>query len=209
MNPFEGLTNAQKNRLFSLLQVHIYRYNKSQEILPTIKHENIICILISGSAKIIKIDYNGNEIISENLDKDSVFASNISDISNENCQILAKEFTEVMVIDYNTFLNSKNFNYSYFNIFFRNIFKIINDKFKYINTRLRILEQKTIRDKLLEYFDIEYRSNFSKTITLPFSLKNLAEYIGVNRSAMFRELRNLKEERLIEIKGRKIILIYK
>ena len=44
---------------------------------------------------------------------------------------------------------------------------------------------------------------------LPFSLKELADYIAVNRSAMFRELRHLKDDKLIEINGRKVKLLYK
>ena len=46
-------------------------------------------------------------------------------------------------------------------------------------------------------------------IKLPFSFKELADYLAVNRTAMFRELKNLKEENLIEIKNRKISLLYK
>ena len=74
---------------------------------------------------------------------------------------------------------------------------------------VRILEKKTIRDKLLEYFEIEYRKTYIKTIELPFNLKDLADYIAVNRSAMFRELKNLKDERFIAIKGKRITLLYK
>ena len=42
-----------------------------------------------------------------------------------------------------------------------------------------------------------------------FSLKDLADYMGVNRSAMFRELKRLKEDHLIEVKGKRITLLYK
>ena len=209
MNPFEGLSDGQKNRLFHLLQVHIYKYQKSQEILPTIKFENIVCIVIKGNAQIIRFDYNGNETVLETLSENSVFGTNISGINNENCDIIAKEYTEVMVIDYNTLLNNKNFNYSYFNVFIKNIFNIINSKFKETNNRMRILEQKTIRDRLLEYFDIEYKKVFQRTIILPFNLKDLADYLAINRSAMFRELKSLKEEKFIEVRGKKIILLTK
>ena len=61
----------------------------------------------------------------------------------------------------------------------------------------------------MEYFDIEYNGNPSKVLYLPFSLKELADYIAVNRSAMFRELKHLKDDKLIEIKNRKITLLYK
>ena len=73
---------------------------------------------------------------------------------------------------------------------------------------MRVLEKKQIRDKLLEYFDIQYRKTRSRTITLPFSLKDLADYIAINRSAMFRELKSLKEENFIKIDGKRITLLY-
>ena len=208
-NPFDGLTKIQINKLFHLLGVHIYKYNKNQEILPTIKSENIICIVMKGSVQIISIDYNGNETISEDIKENGIFGSNIAAISSENYEIVAKEDTEILVINYNTFMNSRNLNYIYFNIFMRNIFDIINTKFKNVNERIEVLEKKTIRDRLLEYFELEYNKTYSRTINLPFNLKDLSNYIAVNRSAMFRELKNLKEERFISIKGKKITLLYK
>ena len=91
----------------------------------------------------------------------------------------------------------------------RNTLVIINNKFKNTNERIRILEKKQIREKLLEYFDIEYKKNRSRNIVMPFTLKDLADYIAVNRSAMFRELKHLKDEGFIEIKSKKITLLYK
>ena len=155
------------------------------------------------------IEYNGNEILIENLSKYDVFGTNISGTNNENCEIIAKGKTEVLVIDYDKLLNEKNLNHPYFNTFLRNLFDITNIKFRERNKRIRILEKKQIRDKLLEYFEIEYINTPSKSLYLPFSLKELADYIAVNRSAMFRELKHLKDDKLIEINGRKITLLYK
>ena len=95
------------------------------------------------------------------------------------------------------------------NTFFRNIFDIINTKIKEKNTRIKILEKKQIREKLLEYFELKYSETNSRFIYLPFTLKDLADYIAVNRSAMFRELKNLKEEKFIAVKGKRITLLYK
>lgn len=135
--------------------------------------------------------------------------TNISGIDYDNCEIISKTKTKVLVIDYNKLINPKNLSHVYFNTFLLNLFDITNTKFKEINKRVRILEKKQIRDKLLEYFDIEYNGNPSKVLYLPFSLKELADYIAVNRSAMFRELKHLKDDKLIEIKNRKITLLYK
>jgi len=208
-SPFEELSKSQINKLYNLLGVHIYNFNKNEEILPTIKNENIIGIIIEGSAQIINIEYNGNEIIIEDLIENSIFGSNISATNNEDCQIIAKQDTQVLVIDYNKLLNPANLKYNYFNIFFRNLFDIINNKFKETNERIKVLEKKQIREKLLEYFEIEHRKTRLKSIYLPFSFRDLSDYLAINRSAMFRELKHLKDENLIEINKRKITLLYK
>ena len=69
-----------------------------------------------------------------------------------------------------------------------------------LNTRIEILSKKSIRDKLLTYFNIISNRNFRKTFTLPFSLTDLADYLCVDRSAMMRELSHLKKEGFIEKK---------
>ena len=210
MNLFEGLTDSQVRKLFILLGVHVYPYNQNEEVLPTIKSENIVGIVLSGFVQIQNIDYNGNEIIVENLTpENSLFGTNLSATNSEDFQLIAKEDSRVVVIDYDRIIDINNFKYSYFQIFFRNLFEIYNLKTREKNERIKVLEKKQIRDKLLEYFEIENKKSGTKYIHLPFPFKDLADYIGVNRASMFRELKHLKEDKLIEVKGRKITLLYK
>ena len=208
-NPFDNLTKGQVSRLLELLGSHTYRYKKGEEILPTIKSENIIAIILYGYAQIVNTDYNGNETIVEELKENSVFGSSISLTNSDSCEIICREDSEVVVIDYNKLLNENNLRHFYFNIFCMNLFDIVNSKIKEKNERIRVLEKKQIRERLLEYFEILYKKANHRTINLPFTFRDLADYIAVNRSAMFRELKNLKEEKFIEVKGQKITLLYK
>ena len=210
MSPFEGLTDLQVRKLFILLGVHVYPYKQNEEVLPTIKSENIVGIVLSGFVQIQNIEYNGNEIIVENLTpENSVFGTNLSATNSEDFQLIAKEDSRVVVIDYDRINDINNFKYSYFQVFFKNLFEIYNLKTKERNERIKVLEKKQIRDKLLEYFEIEFKKSGTRYIHLSFPFKDLADYIAVNRASMFRELKHLKEDKLIEIKGRRITLLYK
>ena len=208
-NPFDNLSKAQITKLYELLGVHVYKYEKNQEILPTIRNDNIIGIILEGFAQIENIEYNGNEMIKENLSKNSVFGNNISYTNSDDCQIIAKQDTTVLVIDYNKLMNPSNLNHNYFNIFFSNLFDIINTKFRKTNERVKVLEKKQIREKLLEFFEIENKKGPLNNIYLNQTFKDLADYLSVDRSAMFRELKHLKNEGFIEVNGRKITLLYK
>ena len=48
-----------------------------------------------------------------------------------------------------------------------------------------------------------------KTFTLPYNYTDLADFLSVDRSAMMRELRSLKEDGFIEKNGNSITLLYK
>ena len=75
--------------------------------------------------------------------------------------------------------------------------------------RIELLTKRSIRDKLIGYFTMLSTRNLSKSFSLPFSLTDLADYLSVDRSAMMRELKLLKEEGFIEKNGNKITLLYK
>ena len=89
----------------------------------------------------------------------------------------------------------------------QNLFTILNDKIKEKNDRISILTNKTIRNRLLEYFNVNITKG-TKYVYLPFNFSNLANYLGVDRSAMTRELKYMKEEGFIEIKGKRITILY-
>lgn len=208
-DPFQGISELQKTKILRLLRTHTYTFNKNEDILEVINNSNVYGILLEGYAKIININYSGEEILIQELFPNTLFGTNMSGIDNNECQIIVEEPSKVLAISYETILREENINHAYFNKFLLNIFEIVNSNYKNTNDRIYILTKKTIRDKLLAFFENEYRKNRSQTIYLPYTLKDLSDYISVNRSAMFRELKSLKEERFIKIDGNRITLLYR
>ena len=181
---------------------------KNNLMLSSVKHENIICILITGHLQIVRTDYYGNRTIIEDLKENSIFGSMISSISNTEYDVLAKEDAQIVIIDFNEIINYNEVNTKYFNQFLKNLLKIISQKIQENNERIEILTNKTIRDKLLAYFRNNTKNSNNRIVYLPFTLTDLADYLAVNRSSMSRELKNLKDEGFIEIKNKKIKLLF-
>ena len=86
--------------------------------------------------------------------------------------------------------------------------QLVLNKVTDLNTRIELLTKRTTRDKLLMYFSLISTRNLSKTFELPLSLTDLADYLNVDRSAMMRELKLLKEDKLVDKIGNRIILLY-
>ena len=204
---FNGISEKEKNKLFTLLHTHVYTFEDNINIIPTIRNTNIIGIVDEGSIEFTKTNYYGDITLIEVLEKDDIFGTSISSLYNNEVELTTKGKTTVIIIDFKRLMKEENTSKSYYNIFIQNLFTILNDKIKSKNDRIGILTNKTIRNRLLEYFNCN-RMAGTNYLYLPFNFTDLAAYLGVDRSAMTRELKYLKEERLIEIKGKKITILY-
>ena len=73
--------------------------------------------------------------------------------------------------------------------------------------RIELLTKIFTRDKLLSYFSLISTRNLNTSFELPlFQLTDLADYLSVDRSAMMRELKLLREDGFIEKSGNRIKL---
>mgnify|MGYP001184794569 FL=1 len=205
---FSKISVNERGKLLRLLETNILSFKKNTTILSSVK-DNVIGIILEGYAQIIRTDYNGNRTIIEELDEESIFGTVISSLNNDEYEIVTKIDTKVLIIDYHSILNYENTNYKYYNQFIKNLLEITTNIIEEKNERIQILTKKTIRDKLLEYFNIYSKKHATRIIYMPFSYTDLADYIAADRSAMSRELSYLKEEGFIETKGRKITLLYR
>lgn len=205
---FHNISEKNKEKLLYTLESYSFTFPKNTRILSKLKEENIIGFVVSGYIQIIRTDLNGNTTIIEEIDENSVFGTLLSSLNNSEYDIVTKEDTKVIIMDYNRIINEENTRLPYYNQFIKNLLEIAITKINERNKRIEILTKKTIRDKLLEYFKIKSEKTGSKIIYLSFTYTELADYLAVDRSAMSRELKNLKEEGFIKTDKKKITLLY-
>lgn len=207
MKIFDQINYKNQQKLLRMLESDIINVPKNNTILSTISNDNIIGIIKEGCIQIIKTDDNGNQIIIDELTTGEVFGSYIAFFNNKDYSIQTKEASEIIIIDYDILMNFNQNTKEYYNQFIKNLLTIIMEDMKKTTERLEILTRKTIRNRLLEYFNISLKNSGTKHIYLPFNFTDLAHYLAVDRSAMMRELKYMKEERIIEIKGKRITLL--
>lgn len=208
INLFDNINDKNIHKLLELFESHTFTIKKNTTLQSIIvKPKKYIAYVNDGYLQGVKNDYNGNITILEEFEENDIFGNVISAHNNNDYEIVAKEDSNVTIIDYDNILNS-DVNIPSYNTFIKNLLTIMSNKINEVNQRVEILTNKTIRNKLLEYFKIIYKDNKSRIIYLPFTYTALADYLAIDRCAMSRELKNLKDEGMIEIKGRKIKLLY-
>jgi len=187
----------------------IIKFKKDMTILSNLNNTNEVGVMILGKSSLIRIDYNGNRTIVSELQKNDLFGGCFSDYVNDEMSVIANTDCEVLFLEYDKLLGKGNKRYNYHEIIIENMIEILVKKINSYNRRIEILNKRTIREKLLEYFHILEKETSSNTFKLPFTFTILAEYLAVDRSAMMREIKNLKDEEIIKIENKIITLIYR
>lgn len=195
-------TNCQK--------VQKKSFGKNEIITTYINKRSQLCILTKGSANLVRYDLNGNRTIVEHFSKYDIFGEVFYTITTNNELLVeSKESCEVLFFIYDDLHKKCKSNCKFHQTLSENLAELILYKVTNLNMRVELLTKRSTRDKLLGYFSLISTRNLSSSFELPFSLTDLADYLSVDRSAMMRELKLLKEDGFISKIGNKIILNYK
>lgn len=205
---FKNLNHDEIDRLLKCFEAKERSFNKDAIIMTSLGNNSTVGIITKGKAELIRNDYNGTRTILETLETGDIFGDVFSNYNIDELSIIAADLTDVVFIDYYHLTKScSKANHNHSKVL-ENTMQILSDKVVVSNERVEILSKRTTRDKLLAYFDLLAKKNFSRRFELPFTYTDLADYLGVDRSAMQRELKNLKEDELIKTKGKQITLLY-
>ena len=88
-----------------------------------------------------------------------------------------------------------------------NLLKVMAVKNLMLNQKLEITSRRTTREKLLAYLSAQARAAGSDSFVIPFDRQGLADYLGVDRSALSAEIGKLRREGVIESERSAFILL--
>lgn len=175
----------------------------------TVYEKGIVCnsldIVLSGDLVAYAASANGSESRVFSFEKDNTIGANLlfgninrypfNIYATTNCELLHinKDAVEALLKDYEFTLN---------------FVKILSLNSQVMNQKIAIYTQKTLRENLMDYFSTLSLQQNSRLITLSMSKKQLADYLGVQRPSLFRELKKMQDEGLIFVSNKEIQLIY-
>ncbi|MCX4365040.1 MAG: Crp/Fnr family transcriptional regulator [Bacilli bacterium] len=204
---FDNIEESDVKKMLNCFQANTLHFKKDTTILSNVTNTRQIGVILEGSANIIRYNFNGSRTIMESLVSGDAFGE-FSASNGEELYVISSEDSKIVLFNHENLITRCKKNCPYHNQLIDNMLQILSDKLKKTNERIEILTKKTIREKLLAYFNFLSKRQISRVITIPFSLTDLADYLSIDRSAMMREIRNLKDEGLIDSKGKKIYLNY-
>ena len=204
---FDGIKDEQLADAIKLLNGHIKKVVKDDYIVQlggTIKYAGL---LLMGKIESSFQNENFDQITMHTFTGGYLFGEGlvINHAKNSPVQVRAVEDSVVLFIDLEMIYAAAD-NSPIRNILAGNLIKSLAKKNLILNQKVRILSQKSLRDRIFIYLRTLPKDK-DGYVRIPFTQTALAEYLGVNRSALSRELGRMQNEGLLVIDGKRIKII--
>ena len=204
---FRNFTKEMQEEVLKRLDYRIDEYPKGEIII----RQGAVCkylhLLLKGKLHVDVIDVSGNEVRVETIHAPRTFAT--PHIFAEKNAFPA---TFTVVEDVTLLRATKESVFALMNrmpLFLQNFLSVSTGCNKCTLTRLRVLTFRSIRTRFIYYLFCRIKDG-SDTIELDeHNLVQLADYLGVTRPALSKEIKKLTEEGHIDFSRRKVRIINK
>ena len=205
---FDGIPEEKYPNVLSCLQARIDSYPVHAPIVSAGDRNFRAGILLEGTLEEYIYDENGNQVVIRHLGSSSVFGAELA-CGNALCSqfyIEASTDAKVLLLDFQTLLSETTLTCPHRMKVTANLLQELADQITFFNTKVRILSQKKLRDKIKVYLQTQQISS-DGIIELSLSRSKLAEFLYVDRSALSRELCRMRDEGVLAFSGSRITML--
>lgn len=203
---FDDIPKEKISDVLSNIDAKVVCFSKNQAIFYE-DSQFKAGIILYGEAEIRKQDYKGNNSIISTLSVGQMFGEALcctqKDIipiglfSGEKCIVLLFDCEKIV----------GNIEFEYKNILLRNLLSIIAEKNLELRAKINILSRRTTREKIMAFLVSEAKKAGSREFDISFDRQQLADYLGVDRSAMSNEISKLCRDNIIKTSKSHFIII--
>ncbi len=156
-------------------------------------------LVLSGEVHIIKEDFWGSRTILGKAEPGQLFAESYACAGQPlEVSVIAASDSEILFLDVRNLLHACGQSCPFHQRLIQNFTGILSRKNLMLTKKIEYMSRRTLRDKLLSYLSDESARQQSTTFSVPFNRQQLADYLCVDRSALSRELSQLREEGILQ-----------
>ena len=198
---FRGVTPEEIERMIGCLEGHVKKYNKGETIYHSGEYIQKAGLVLSGSVHIENDDLWGNKTILAHVAAGQVFAETYVCVPGEPLMInvVAAEPVEILFLNLSKGTKICAKNCDFHSRLIQNLLAISAQKNLNLSRRIFYTTSKSIRGRLLSYLSDQATRCGSLEFDIPFNRQQLADYLGVDRSAMSNELSKMQKEGILAV----------
>lgn len=198
---FERIADEDLLKTLNCLNVQIMTCEKGKVIFRQGDTPKYFGVVLSGSVNVVIHDLDGTQSIIGIIDEGELFAETCVCAGEEilPSSFVAARESVVMILDHARVITGcRNNGCLAHSLLVTNLLRSIAQKNLVLAQKLSIVTQRTTRDKLMGYLRVQRKQASADRFTIPFDRQALADYLGVDRSAMSAELSRMKRDGLID-----------
>ncbi len=196
---FSGIAPQQAGSMLQCLEAHTRRYAKGDIICRAGEPFAFLALVLLGGVTIENHDVWGNRSILGHVGEGEIFAETYACLPGEPLLVnaVAAENSEILLMDMGKCLTVCPGGCPHHNRLIQNLLALTARKNLALSRRILHTSAKSIRGRLLSYFSEQALRQGGYQFTIPFNRQQLADYLGVDRSALSNELSKMKRDGLI------------
>jgi len=204
---FQGIEWTDFQFMTNCLKAETKTFPKNGIILLAGEKPLHIGAILSGRLHIVEESYDGDRTLISAVTPGEVFAEAIccADVDESPVTVFAEEESEVLLLNFSQVLPPCRNLCAFHQKLIENMLRIVASKNLFLQGKLTLLSTKTIRNKVLRYLETLVPKQ-GRHIVIPFNQTKLAEYLCVERTALAHELTRMKQDGLIDYKGKSFTL---
>ncbi len=206
---FDQVSDGDIPGMLGCLGAAVREIKKGQYILTEGEPALYVGILLSGSAHVVKQDFYGNRSIVSSVATGDLFAESFAcaGVAEMPVSVVASEDSKVMLIHCQRITVGCANACAHHSQMIYNLLQIVAVKNLEFHQKLEITSNRTTREKLMAYLQVQAKTKGSDTFTIPYDRQGLADYLGVERSAMSAELGKLRKDGVIDFSRSQFTLL--
>lgn len=199
-NLFKGIKKEEIGKVITLLNGREKAYKKDEIIFHSGDKVSEIGLILYGSVNIVVNFFKGTSSIFGHVEKGKIFAEAYSLLPDKEllCDVVAAEDCGILFLNMESITDGGAGVTRYKERFILNMLKIFANKNYNLSTRMMHTAPKSIRDRVISYLSEQAIKNGGNIFNIPFSRQQLADYLGVDRSALSNELSKMRRDGLID-----------
>ena len=205
---FDGIPEDKYNNVLNCLNAQLKTYAKDAVILHIGEQQGRPGVVVSGTLRLALYSEDGNLLTIDRLSAGQIFGETLACANKQESpvQIDALSDAEVLYLSFDPLLLEQGASCPHKMQVTANLMQEFARQVLAFNTKVRILGQKRLRDRLKIYLQT-LTPNADGVYTLPYSRAALADFLCVDRSALSRELCRMRDEGILSFSGSKICML--
>lgn len=205
---FAGSTPAEIEGMLGCLGGRTRRYKAGERIIRMGERISEVGLVISGSVRIESVDVWGNVSVVGICGAGGMFCEAHAAVPDEPLlvDVVAVEDCEILFLMVSKVITTCSHACPNHSRTSANLTQIIARQNLALSQRIFHVTPKTIRGKVLAYLSDQAERAGAREFDIPFDRQQLADYLGVDRSALSAELSRMAKDGILETQRSHFIL---